>query len=361
MHMTLTKESGKVIVNPEKFSGSYLPEDIIDREDQTTHLHFCLSSVLKKMKPVHAWMYGESSTGKSLVAKKVLQEIKRNHAVDAVYVNCWENRTFYSVINTIIDELQILGCELQDSHVKMQKLRQFLAGFSLIVILDDIDHQSSSERGQLLYKLCNLLKVSIVCISRNIDCYVELDDQIRSRLSPEFIHFDQYTSVQITQILEAMARDALNPESWDEKMLKQIAFMANGDARLGLYLLQKAAHHSETHHLPRLDLSSIRANISIISNQMSKVMLNELSGHHRLIYSIIRKKKEIRSQLLWSTYLQKCKYEGLVPVARRTFTLYCSTLRDLKLIHAERLRIKGRVYVYCLRKEGEKEEILWRL
>ena len=57
----------------------------------------------------------------------------------------------------------------------------------------------------------------------------------------------------------------------------------------------------------------------------------------------------ITSPELLRAYLKECKPKNWKPLAERTFSLYMKRMTELKLLKAERARVKGRVHAYSVR------------
>jgi len=55
-----------VVTNPDILGETYVPADIPAREPQIQELRLCLAPALKKKKPIHAWLFGQPGSGKTL-------------------------------------------------------------------------------------------------------------------------------------------------------------------------------------------------------------------------------------------------------------------------------------------------------
>jgi len=142
----------------------HVPVSIIDREEQIKKLRFCLAPALKRQKPTHAWLYGGPGTGKTIVAKYVLGKLAAESGLAGSYVNCWQHSTFYSVLEKIISDLRLLMAEKVSVPFKLEALQRYVAKKPFVVVLDEIDQPQPRERASMLYNLCSLENVGIVCI-----------------------------------------------------------------------------------------------------------------------------------------------------------------------------------------------------
>ncbi|MBE3097454.1 MAG: orc1/cdc6 family replication initiation protein, partial [Planctomycetes bacterium] len=131
---------GHLVEDGNLLSSEAVAGEPIGRQDQVKRLRTCLAPMLRGEPALNTWVSGPPGSGKTLLARRATQETCEGAGSRvAAYVNCWEHRSLYSVLQAIIDELKILGAEAQDTNVKMDRLRQALRGRPFIIILDEID------------------------------------------------------------------------------------------------------------------------------------------------------------------------------------------------------------------------------
>ena len=140
-----------IVVDADVLRENYIPETLRAREPQMEQILCCLSPVLKKQKPIHAWLYGTPGTGKTTTAVHALRHLEEKAFVKTAIVNCWEKQTFYQILNAMISEFRILGAEENRTSFKLEKLRQHLKDVPLVVMLDEIDRIRRSELSTVLY------------------------------------------------------------------------------------------------------------------------------------------------------------------------------------------------------------------
>lgn len=334
------------MTNPGILGDGYSPKDIASRDFQTGELLSCLRPAYRKDKPVHAWLYGAPGTGKTLVAKHALERIEKEANVKGIYVNCWECNSYYSVLDYLVRELRILGAEKLNTSFKLERFRQFIGSRPLVIILDEIDHAKGEERDSIIYNLCNTGNVGLICISNSIDVLCEVDSRTKSRLNAKQIEFDSYTGMEILEILSQRARLALSPGCCGESALRIIAHYAEGDARSAIKMLKNASYSAEKEGRKKLVLKDIKAGYSSTKNLEKNRFLDRLSSHHRLLYELVKRKKEVNSGELWKIYLEKCKKLGKHPIAVRTYSEYMNKLIELDLVHWDRALVRGKVRVF---------------
>ncbi|MCX5673873.1 MAG: AAA family ATPase, partial [Planctomycetota bacterium] len=229
------------LLSPETVAG-----EPIGRRVEMEALRTCLAPMLHGQPPLNVWLCGPPGSGKTLLARWVVEGTCGGAASRlSVYINCWQHRSLYSVLQAITDELKILGAEAQDTNVKMDRIRQALRGRLLVVILDEIDRPMPAQREEIIYGLLSLPKGALACIANGTQALATMDERVRSRLSPVVIQVSPYPAKEVEAILTDRARRALAPDSWTPTVLKRIAAVANGDARVAIQVLRQAATAAE--------------------------------------------------------------------------------------------------------------------
>ncbi len=141
--------NSQIIERAEFLSPDILPEKITGRTEQQDKLRQCLKPMKKSCRPISAWLYGPAGTGKTTIARKVAHQVCSSQYRLSLYVNCWERPTLYSVVQALCEQLRILGAEVQDTNVKLTRLRQVLKEKTVLIILDEIDRPMPKERESM--------------------------------------------------------------------------------------------------------------------------------------------------------------------------------------------------------------------
>jgi len=334
--------------NANIFNNSYIPQDIPARDSHIKNLHSCFSPALKRSKPLHAWLCGKPGTGKSLVAKYFLQDLMEKHQINGVYINCWRTNSFYSVLDTVLNELRFGFGDERDTRVKLYQFERLVREKPFVIVLDEVDLMPLKDRNAMIYNFCNIGKIGLICISESMYSILSLEDRIKSRLNPRVIRFEPYTTKDLIGILRERALLALDSQRWNENILKKIAEIAKGDARIAIHTLKGACQHSEEEACKSIELKHIKKSYYGIDDLKKEYRLKRLTEHHRILFQLIKMNTGIISNQLWKSYLKKCRNLNLKPIAKRTFSHYTSNLNRLKLIRVERARVRGRVYSFSI-------------
>jgi len=343
--MRMIKELS-IVKNPDLLDETYIPANVPVRESHIRELANCLMPALKNKKPVHAWLHGRPGTGKTLTSKFILRKINNEAYVNGVYINCWEHNSYYSVLDKLVRELRILGAEKLNTSFKLERLENHLRRKPFVIVLDEIDLPKKIERDSIIYNLCNIGNVGLICVCNSRSVLYSMDERIRSRLNARLLEFNHYNESDLVFILRRRAELALNPASWSEKILEMIAELAEGDARVAIQTLKKAAYNAENDFSERIRSKHIKDGYNSVRQIKKTYILNKLTSHHRLLFDLVKERKNIHSGQLWKAYLEKCASLDKRPIALRTFSEYMNKLIELDLIQWDRALVKGKVRVF---------------
>ena len=332
-----SKNGSEVIQELDVLAEDHVPADIVGRERQIAALQDCMWPVVKKSRPLHAWLYGETGTGKTSVAKHVLASLKKDMGVSGVYVNCWEHNTLYTVADKVVYDLRLLGAAKSLSVVKLEILMRHLGNKPFVLVLDEIDKPSPSNRNTILYNLLMLPFVGLICIANSRESLVGLEDRVRSRLNPRLVDFNSYSTKKLSTILEHRARGALNPDAWNSELINHVSRKSDGSARVAIQTMRQAAMLAESGGANKITGEHVTGVLTRVQQLEKTYALRQLTEHHRLLHEIIKESGEIVSGELWRTYLMKCEERKIKPIALRTFSPYINRLVTNGLVTAERI------------------------
>ena len=327
---------GKIIWDGKLLSDETVAGKPLGREPQIAELHTCVRPMLQGRRPVNAWLHGSPGSGKTTVARWVVDETCSSPVRIGVYVNCWQHRTLYSVLQAIIDELRILRAEAQDTELKFDRIRQALRGRPAVVILDEIDRPMPSQREEIIYGLLNLPNTGVVCLANSRQALATLDERVRSRLSPAVIEFPAYSDEQVAEILADRARHALMHGSWSPDIIRHIAAAAEGDARMAIQALRQAAASAEQTGSEGIDSQSVHHFLRQWQTVQQEAKLAGLSEHERIIQRLVAEHAPVSTTRLRELYIAHCRKHDLAPMARRTFSKYLSRLSACGILEVAR-------------------------
>lgn len=333
------------MLRPEILNDKYIPANIVGRDKKTFEMKMCMSEC-PGTKPIHIWLYGKSGTGKTSAVKNLLKNHKGEQNTSWLYIDCLLYDTFYSVVDKIVRELRILLSEQPNAALKLENFRNHLKGKNFIIVLDNIDWQGLRERNLTLYNLCETENIGVVCISRTKEFMTNLDERVRSRFTPLAVEFAAYSGEEIAEILKHRADDALSPDCWNESVLREIAGLADGDARVAIQIMKNAAFFAQLEKSGTITIRHAQKGWNTSRALLTENMLKSVTSHQKMLFQIIKMNPKVDSKSLRNLYSEKCTKSRVRPIKERTFHKALSRLSNLGLINKERAEGKGNIWNY---------------
>jgi archaeal cell division control protein 6 len=333
----------RIIMDDAVLREDYIPPDLLTCHANAAAVSSYLDGIEHGHKPLHLWLYGSPGSGKTAVARVALARMEHEHGISYVVVDCWERRTLYDILDQLIADLKVFRAEEHRVSVKLDRLRRWLGTRALVILLDEVDKIAAPERARVLYGLNSVGNTGLVCISADLESFNELEDPVRSRLNPRLVRFPSYQPKELVDLLANRAQLALAPDGCSLDLLTSIAGVSNGDARVAIQGLRRAAEEAERQCRDRITEDDVLAvSRDAQSIKVARVMAG-LTVDHRMIRDLAIERGPSLSTDLWQAYQQRCHRHDRRPVALRTFSDYLNDLVRLELLAAERARVKGNV------------------
>jgi Cdc6-like AAA superfamily ATPase len=323
---------------------------LIGKEKEFATLCNALAPLAQGRRTRNVWLHGPPGSGKTAAAKLLLNYFEDRCGIRGIYANCWETSTYFSLLEKMVRDFRILGAEKLNSLYRLERIEKHLQARPLIIVLDEIDKPSSRERDSMIYNMCGMPNVCLICICNSRHFFLALDSRARSRLDPLLMEFRPCTSGEIADILKQRSEFGLRGDAVNDQVLIQISRAAKGDARVAIQTLLHLATRAERSRLTTIATEDDQGSETSGMALKRRYLLAKLTDHHKLLFHLIDDHPDIQSGALWGAYLKSCRKMHMQPAASRTFSLYLKTLCDLELItHRRALGTKGNIRMFRVR------------
>ena len=356
-----------LFVDRRAFDHAFEPSRLPHREHEVDGLVRNLVDALNGHIPSNMLLYGVPGSGKTVVTRFVLGQLREKgiemgQKVETYEINCRNVDTKYRVVQTIASQLSQRG----DSPVPftgwptdrvLETLigRMNRVGGVHIIVLDEVDNLVDRAGDDLLYSLTNLNteldegRCCIIGISNDLNFTQQLDPRVSSRLSQEDIVFHPYVATEIQNILSERASMGIRPEVIDDGVISLCAALAaqeHGDARRALDLLRISVQKAEQRAQARVNTKHVRLAQSQLEYDQVTPVLKTLPLHQKLVLFSICINEEnglrnISTGEICRTYSEACSKIGIEPLTSRRVSSLLNELDTLGLIMARNVS-KGR-------------------
>jgi archaeal cell division control protein 6 len=349
---------GKALVkNRRTLTIDYVPEKLPFRDEETKTIAQALSVVLRKARPSNLLLFGKPGTGKTAVAKNVIERLHKKAEelgieVIVPFVNTKTANTAYKVLYEIAKDMGINKGE-KKLHVHFtglsmgeatDRILDFIQKkkFYVILVMDEIDSLVDKNGDDILYNFTRANEriseggfISLIGISNSLTFKDKLDPRVRSSLSEEEMVFNPYTIEQLQKILSDRAKLAFNDEVVSDAAINLCAAMAgkeNGDARRAIDLLRVAAEIAERERVSKVEEKHIRLAQEKIEKDTNYEVLKNSTAHTKLVILAITKSKNGNTGEVYEIYSSLCSLSEQEPLTQRRITQIISELDQLGLI-----------------------------
>jgi cell division control protein 6 len=350
--------TGKALVkNRRTLTIDYVPEKLPFRDEETKTIAQALSVVLREARPSNLLLFGKPGTGKTAVAKNVIERLRKKAKelgieVIVPFVNTKTANTAYKVLYEIAEDMGINKVE--------KKLQVYFTGLSMgeatdrildfiqkkkfhvILVMDEIDSLVEKNGDDILYNFTRANEriseggfISLIGISNSLTFKDKLDPRVRSSLSEEEMVFNPYTIEQLQRILADRSKLAFNDDTVSDAAINLCAAMAgkeNGDARRAIDLLRVAAEIAERERVSKVEEKHIRLAQEKIERDTNYEVLKNSTTHTKLVIVAIIKSKNGNTGEVYEIYSSLCTHSEQEPLTQRRITQIISELDQLGLI-----------------------------
>ena len=350
--------------NKKVLQSNYTPSNVPYRVDQINQIAGILAPCLRMEKPSNVFIYGKTGTGKTLVAKHVIdkfldvsKENKQNLKI--IYLNCKLKRVADTEYRLIAQISREMGCEIPPTGLPTDEVYKKFVNvvekekILLLLVLDEIDEIVRNTGDKILYNLTRLnselekSEISIVGISNDLMFIDQVDPRVKSSLSEEELVFPPYNALQLQKILKQRANLSFVKGVIGEGVIEKCAAYAakeHGDARRALELLRVAGELTERANCNKVSMKFLdSAEEKIERDRVIDIVSTQPKQFKLVLYSILEssenaqnnhKNDDVFTGDIYEIYKKQCTSCGTKPLTQRRIGDIIAELDMLGIINA---------------------------
>lgn len=239
----------------------YVPQEVVGRDKEQEELISALQSVARGSVPNNVFVYGSTGVGKTIVTRKVLQELQEDtdhldHVdVEVVWQNC-EELTGYQTAIELANHFKDEGEKLNNQGYSRSRIHRELwngiestSSTHTLFVLEKINHLGSDDG--LLYQLSRArangkiedTQIGVIGITNDFTYREQLSAKVTSTLREREIRFGSYDANELRSILTHRAKVAFESGVLTDDVIPLASALAGqetGSARHALDILLQA-------------------------------------------------------------------------------------------------------------------------
>jgi len=237
----MLRDGESIFRNEDALGFEFVPKALPYRGLQQQFIANCMKPLLQGRNGRNAIVHGGPGIGKTAAIKWILRNLEEDtDEVIPIYVNCWQKNTSYKVFVEICQEIGYKFVQNKKTEDLFRIIKDILNKKQVVFVFDEVD---KLEDLDFIYSILNeIFKKSLILITNYKEWIDELDERIKSRLTPEIIFFKGYSEQETREILKQRSEYAFPPEVLEDEAVALIAKKAHEqkDIRSGLYLMREA-------------------------------------------------------------------------------------------------------------------------
>ncbi|HII71699.1 TPA: AAA family ATPase [Candidatus Woesearchaeota archaeon] len=296
------KSGESLFLNEFALDYNFVPKLLPYREGEQRHLATCIMPLLQNRNGRNLLIHGAPGIGKTAAMRWVFRDLENEtDDVIPIYVNCWQKNTSYKIVLEICETLGYRLTHNKRTEELLDVVKEFANKKPLVFAFDEID--KVDDYGFLYTLLEDIFKKSIFLITNHKDWLLDMDQRIKSRLTPEMVEFKKYNLNEIKGILKERAQYALVPGTLEQGALDIIAEKTHmmEDIRTGIYLLREAALIAESKSSKKITEEHAKAAMEKLE-EFSAKKKEDMEDEMKMMLEIVKKNSGQKIGDLFKTY-----------------------------------------------------------
>ena len=348
--------SGSMLfTNRQALRTDFIPENLPYRDEQIKSIGQILSPILQESKPSNLLLYGKTGSGKTVVAKYVLNKFeeiskKNSKSLSVAYSNA---RLAGSEYRILVDLAHSLSLDMPFTGLPISEVLQriynniSINNLKVIFIIDEIDYlakHAKTSNDDMLYSITRSSEhlkngfISIIGISNDLHFKNFLDPRVLSSMNEEEILFPPYTVTQLSDILHKRTESAFKTKSVPSGTINLCAALAgseHGDARRAIELLRVAGELAERSDENEVIEKYVKEASQKIDKDRIYQAIKTLPIHEKaVLFAVDSTSENTTTGDVYNKYQQLCKKISLEPLTQRRISGLLSELDTQGLINA---------------------------
>ncbi|MFQ3308229.1 MAG: orc1/cdc6 family replication initiation protein [Candidatus Nanohaloarchaea archaeon] len=329
---------GKQIIEDARvLTADYLPNSMVHRDNERQEIARNLRPVLQEGQPLNMLVHGPPGTGKTAMARYVVEELKKETFVKTPYVNCFSQKSRFEIFYKLLGKKATVPRDGTSTEKVIDLFEKDVRKNPTVITIDEVDQIADDD---VLFEISRFQKAGLILIANSPNALANFDDRVRSRLSGmKKVRFKRYSSDQLFDILKERREYGLYPDTISDDQLKTISGNASGDARMALNSLRIAVQDAENQGLEQVTDEIIDQSITDSQDQDRIESLERLNRHQKSVYNLLQEEDNLKMSELYSLYQEEVDN----PKTKRTLRRYLNKMEAYELI-SSRGEKSGKIY-----------------
>ncbi|MFH1590119.1 MAG: AAA family ATPase [archaeon] len=332
----ILKHGESLIKDENALEFEFVPKIIPHREQEQRMIVHAIEPLFKERTGRNVFIYGSPGIGKTVATKHVLRELEeKTDDIKTIYINCWQKNTSHKIAVDICEAIGYRFVQNKNTTELFKVIARILNEMSAVFVFDEID---KVEDVDFLYNLLEqVYRKSIILITNYQTWLSDLDERVRSRLTPEQVEFKQYTANETKAIIYSRISYAFPVGVWDETALNTLSQKVGElkDIRTGLFLLKESAYAAEDKAKRKIELEDVNKALAKLKDFTIKSS-ETLEDETKSIYAIVKEHSGKKIGDLFEIYQQQGGESSY-----KTFQRKIDKLSDGKYVKTTKTTGKG--------------------